>query len=51
LIESLLFDRDPWDPLTMASATVVLFAAGAPAGFLPSRRAASVEPTHALRSE
>jgi len=32
-------------------ATVVLFAAGALAGFLPARRAASIAPTRALRSE
>jgi len=51
LIKSLLFGLDPWDPLTVASATVVLFAAGALAGFLPARRAASIEPTQALRSE
>ncbi len=51
LIKSRLFGLDPWDPLTMVSATVVLFAAGALAGFLPARRAASVEPTLALRSE
>jgi ABC-type antimicrobial peptide transport system permease subunit len=31
--------------------TLVLLAAGALAGFLPARRAASVEPTQALRSE
>jgi predicted permease len=51
LIKSLLFGLDPSDPLTIACATVVLFAAGALAGFLPARRAASVEPTLALRSE
>jgi len=51
LIRSLLFALDPWDPLTIACATVVLFAAGALAGFLPARRAASVEPMLALRSE
>jgi predicted permease len=51
LIKSLLFGLDPWDPLTIACATVVLFAAGALAGFLPARRAASIEPTQALRSE
>ena len=51
LIKSLLFGLDPSDPLTIACATVVLFAAGALAGFLPARRAASVEPTLALRTE
>jgi predicted permease len=51
LIKSRLFGLDPWDPLTIASATAILFAAGALAGFLPARRAASIEPTMALRSE
>lgn len=51
LLKSQLFALDPSDPLTIACATVVLFAAGALAGFLPSRRAASVEPTLALRSD
>ena len=51
LIKSLLFGLDPWDPPTIACATLVLFAAGALAGFLPAHRAASVEPTTALRSE
>jgi ABC-type antimicrobial peptide transport system permease subunit len=51
LVKSLLFGLQPSDPLTVACATAVLFAAGALAGFLPARRAASVEPTLALRSE
>jgi predicted permease len=51
LVRSLLFGLQPSDPLTVACATAVLFAAGALAGFLPARRAASVEPTLALRSE
>ena len=51
LIKSLLFGLDPSDPPTVACATLVLVAAGALAGFLPARRAASVEPARALRSE
>jgi ABC-type antimicrobial peptide transport system permease subunit len=51
LIRSLLFGLSPSDPLTIACAILVLFAAGALAGFLPARRAASIEPTMALRSE
>jgi len=51
LVKSQLFALDPWDPLTITCATIVLFAAGALAGFLPARRAASVEPTLALRSD
>ena len=51
LVKNLLFGLTPSDPLTIACATLVLFAAGALAGFLPARRAASVEPTLALRSD
>jgi len=51
LIKSQLFGLDPSDPSTVACAAVVLFGAGALAGFLPAWRAASVEPTLALRSE
>jgi predicted permease len=43
LIKSLLFALDPSDPITFACATAVLFAASALAGFLPARRAASIE--------
>jgi predicted permease len=51
LVKNLLFGLTPSDPLTITCATVVLFAAGALAGFLPAQRAASVEPTLALRSD
>ena len=51
LIKSLLFALTPSDPLTIACATLALFAAGALAGFLPALRAASVEPALALRSD
>lgn len=51
LLRGLLFAVNPWDPLSIACATVILFAAGALAGFLPARRAASIEPTLALRAD
>jgi predicted permease len=51
LIRSWLFALDPFDPLTVAGASLVLFVAGALAGYLPARRAASLEPTFALRSD
>jgi ABC-type antimicrobial peptide transport system permease subunit len=37
--------------LTIACAILALFAAGILAGFLPAHRAASIEPTLALRSD
>jgi predicted permease len=51
LIKSLLFGVIPSDPLTLACATAVLLAAGVLAGFIPARRAASIDPASALRSE
>jgi ABC-type lipoprotein release transport system permease subunit len=41
----------PQDPLNIAVAVAVLVAAGALAGCLPARRAASVDPMAALRHE
>ena len=51
LIRAVLFSLDPMDPLSIAFAAVVLFATSALAGYLPARRAASIEPTLALRNE
>jgi predicted permease len=51
LLKSLLFAVQPSDPVTIAGAAITLFAAGALAGFLPARRAASIEPVIALREE
>jgi predicted permease len=50
-LSSLLFHVSPMDPLTYATVTVVIAAVAWVACYLPSRRAASVEPVHALRSE
>ena len=40
-----------YDPLSIAIAVVVLSLAAALAGFIPARRAASIEPMEALRTE
>lgn len=48
---SQLFEVRPWDPVSMAIAIAVLSAAAALAGFIPARRAASIEPMEALRIE
>jgi len=50
-LSSLLFHVSPVDPLTYGSVTVVIAAVAWVACYLPSRRAASVEPVSALRSE
>ncbi len=51
LMKSLLFEISPLDPLTYALVPFVLMVSAALAGYLPSRRAASVDPTEALRAE
>jgi macrolide transport system ATP-binding/permease protein len=47
----MLFGLTPNDPATIAMATTVLLAVGVFAGYLPARRAASLDPTSALRHE
>jgi len=51
LMTSLLFAVSPLDPLTYGLVSAGLIAAAALASYLPSRRAAAVDPTEALRSE
>jgi len=51
LIKGLLFGLNANDPLTIALAVFVMLAIAALAGYLPARRAASVDPMMALRHE
>ncbi len=51
LIQSLLFQTRPNDPLTMAVAGIVLLSAAVAAGYAPARRASRIDPLVALRSE
>ncbi len=51
LMSSQLYGVRTYDPLTLAGAVFVLAAAAALAGFIPARRAASIEPMNALRQE
>jgi ABC-type antimicrobial peptide transport system permease subunit len=51
LMQQLLFDVKPGDPVSLAAAAVVLFVIAVVANWLPARRAASVDPVTALRSE
>jgi ABC-type antimicrobial peptide transport system permease subunit len=48
---SLIWGPNAGDLQTIVCSTVIPLAAGTLAGFLPARRAASVEPTTALRSD
>ena len=51
LMSSLLFNVSPADPLTYAAITVGVTATAFLACYLPSRRAATVNPVNALRAE
>jgi predicted permease len=51
LMTSLLFEVSPLDPLTYVAVSFALVGAAMLASYLPSRRAAAVDPTEALRAE
>ncbi|HKV23038.1 MAG TPA: ABC transporter permease [Candidatus Acidoferrum sp.] len=51
LMSSLLFHVNPVDPLTYIAVTLGLLASALLASYLPSRRAATVNPVEALRAE
>ena len=51
LVESQLYGVKPTDPVTILSATLVLCSTALGAALIPARRAAAVNPTHALRFE
>jgi predicted permease len=51
LMRTQLYGVRTYDPVTLAGAVFVLAAFAALAGFIPARRAASIEPMHALRQE
>lgn len=50
-LRSQLFEVQPFDPVTLVGCVVVTVVMVLAAGALPARRAASVEPTQALRTE
>jgi ABC-type lipoprotein release transport system permease subunit len=50
-MSSLLFEVSPVDPLTYGAVAIGLVLAAALASYLPSRRAAAVDPVEALRAE
>jgi ABC-type antimicrobial peptide transport system permease subunit len=51
LIRGLLFGTKSWDMETFGSVAIVLALSALIASFIPARRAASVNPVDALRSE
>jgi ABC-type antimicrobial peptide transport system permease subunit len=48
---SQLYEVGSYDPVALVSATLVLGLCAAVAGLVPARRAASIEPMQALRTE
>jgi predicted permease len=51
LLRSLLFQVDPVDPFVMVLAAISIFLLALAASLVPARRAASIEPMQALRTE
>ena len=51
LMRQLLFDVSPTDPLVIAAVCVLLMVAALAACLVPARRAASIDPMRALRTE
>jgi len=51
IIANQLFGVSPWDPLIVSGATLLLVLAALIAAFIPARRAASLDPVEALRTE
>ena len=51
LLHTLLYGVTVHDPWTMAAVTLILLAGGLAAAYVPARRAGSVDPMEALRSE
>jgi len=51
ILRGLLFDVSPWDPASLLVPAVTLCSAGLLAAWIPSRRAARVDPATALRCE
>ena len=51
LLRSMLFEISPFDPLTLAAVTLLLFAIALLAAYSPARRATRIDPSQALRAD
>jgi len=50
-LKSMLYQMSPLDPVSFVLAIAIMFTVSGCAALLPARRAASIEPMQALRSE
>lgn len=51
ILQTILFELSPRDPVTLLAAAAVLSGVATLAGFLPARRASLLNPMHSLRNE
>jgi ABC-type antimicrobial peptide transport system permease subunit len=51
LLQSLLFQVNPFDPFVLVASAVVILMLSVAASAMPAQRAATVDPIHALREE
>jgi hypothetical protein len=51
LLESWLYEVEPGDPWSLMMAITLLLAAALAAGWIPAKRAASIDPARTLRAE
>jgi len=51
LVRNMLYGLSATDPFSLTAATALLLFAGIAAGYLPARRASSIDPVVALRDE
>ena len=51
LLETLLFETEPLDPVTFAVTAVVLMVVATLASYVPARRSTRIAPIEALRAE
>jgi ABC-type antimicrobial peptide transport system permease subunit len=51
LMKTMLYGVESYDPIAIVGAPLMLVICATAAGFIPARRAASIEPMQALRTE
>jgi ABC-type antimicrobial peptide transport system permease subunit len=51
LSRSLLYDTQPWDPVSLSASAFIILLASLVASWIPARKASRLEPSAALRSD